>query len=630
MEGSADYAASVYRGVVSGTRTASEQVTADIGSVLPGLGLYELPVPDEDYDAFRSVSGAYGHRLGFAAVDWLVRQSAEASSFIDFFKMLAKGRGWQEAFEQAFDIAVDDFYQGFGRYRAAAAPQPPYPTDIGERVPHTGQEPGEPNLVFVGDVPLGTQAAVRSEFEEQLGFFSERFGAGNADYTVHVGTDVASIRNVYLRLFSSEPPGDFCAASAGVGGVLAVLSCTGARIHKIAEYHPILVRQQLAPWTSLPPIPAEYDIYGPVWLAHAVEAYIEHAYQTAAGIEGRGGLSLRISQAIRVGEPLRTLDTRDGFYEAGYREGRALASFAGEWLAERAGEPALFEYYRLLPTSESWQGAFEGAFGITVDAFYEAFEAYRATVAPPLPHLADDSDEPVLLFVGDIPTETQTAILAEFDSLQAFFNERFAAGTADYTAFVAADAASFDTAYSRVYGVKSGMGLCRLTLHGSFVILSLECYKTLPHSLDAWHFTAVTRELASSVPRGYDPLGPIWLIEAGQTYVEHAYRAAAGREAFGAIRSREISLAVRAVDPLRAWESWAGFDSARYWELRAVAFLAMAWLVERAGEPAIFEYYRLLPESSSWQDAFETAFGIAIDEFHKAFEAYRAELAPAS
>ena len=61
-----------------------------------------------------------------------------------------------------------------------------------------------------------------------------------------------------------------------------------------------------------------------------------------------------------------------------YWVGRALSFLAGEWLAERAGEPALFEYYRLLPTSDSWEAAFEGAFGITIDDFYEKFEAYRA------------------------------------------------------------------------------------------------------------------------------------------------------------------------------------------------------------------------------------------------------------
>ena len=35
-----------------------------------------------------------------------------------------------------------------------------------------------------------------------------------------------------------------------------------------------------------------------------------------------------------------------------------------------------------------------------------------------------------------------------------------------------------------------------------------------------------------------------------------------------------------------------------------------------------------VPESSTWQEAFEAAFGIAIDDFYEAFEEYRAEVAP--
>ena len=44
----------------------------------------------------------------------------------------------------------------------------------------------------------------------------------------------------------------------------------------------------------------------------------------------------------------------------------------------RAGERAIFEYYRLLPSSDSWKEAFQGAFGITIDDFYEEFAEYRA------------------------------------------------------------------------------------------------------------------------------------------------------------------------------------------------------------------------------------------------------------
>ena len=61
-------------------------------------------------------------------------------------------------------------------------------------------------------------------------------------------------------------------------------------------------------------------------------------------------------------------------------------------------------------------------------------------------------------------------------------------------------------------------------------------------------------------------------------------------------------------------------------EVEALGFLAVDWLLERTGDPAVFEYYRVLPSSSSWQAAFEQAFGLTINEFYEQFEAYRATL----
>ena len=55
-----------------------------------------------------------------------------------------------------------------------------------------------------------------------------------------------------------------------------------------------------------------------------------------------------------------------------------MSFLAADWLVQRAGERAIFKYYRLLPSSDSWEDAFEGAFGITIDDFYAAFAAYRA------------------------------------------------------------------------------------------------------------------------------------------------------------------------------------------------------------------------------------------------------------
>ena len=118
---------------------------------------------------------------------------------------------------------------------------------------------------------------------------------------------------------------------------------------------------------------------------------------------------------------------------AGQQEAEALSFLAAERLAERSGEPSFFEYYRLLPSSASWQASFEGAFGLTPDAFYAEFDRYVSENVPLLPHLIDDRDEPILVLLGDISPGEAAAVRKDFDAAQAFFRERLGAPAADYT-----------------------------------------------------------------------------------------------------------------------------------------------------------------------------------------------------
>ena len=136
----------------------------------------------------------------------------------------------------------------------------------------------------------------------------------------------------------------------------------------------------------MPSMPDGY-YRGPEWMYWG--AYATSAYSVARGLEARDVIDLAMRGAARrVTQPLEALDTRERFDQAGHWDARAVGFLAMQWLVERAGEAALLDYYRLLPASDSWEQAFEGAFGIATDDFYTAFEAYRAEVAPPLPHLA--------------------------------------------------------------------------------------------------------------------------------------------------------------------------------------------------------------------------------------------------
>ena len=111
------------------------------------------------------------------------------------------------------------------------------------------------------------------------------------------------------------------------------------------------------------------------------ELYSLAAYEESRG--RRSYITYRDSVAATVvgnPYPLERIQTTGDVDEVGANAAWSLGFLAVEWLANHAGDPAIFDYYRRLPEAESFATAFEGAFGLTFEEFYEQFAAYRATL----------------------------------------------------------------------------------------------------------------------------------------------------------------------------------------------------------------------------------------------------------
>ena len=126
----------------------------------------------------------------------------------------------------------------------------------------------------------------------------------------------------------------------------------------------------------------------PLWMEAGGGAYIALAYAATTGPKLHVELSRQRAVVERSNVSLAQLATTDGWEAAADDERLALSIVAVDWLLRRAGEAALFDYLRLLPegtlglpslivTSAS---AFEQAFGLAVDEFYEQFDVYRSTL----------------------------------------------------------------------------------------------------------------------------------------------------------------------------------------------------------------------------------------------------------
>ena len=111
-------------------------------------------------------------------------------------------------------------------------------------------------------------------------------------------------------------------------------------------------------------------------------------------------------------------------------------------------------------------------------------------------------------------------------------------------------------------------------------------------------------------------------MEGAAEYAALLYRDSRGEEAYA-----------DAID----FDRWAvSYEHARLEDIEEVvwaldgtfslATLGVDWLVRRAGEDSLIAYFRALPESANWEEAFEEAFGLSVADVYPAFAAHREDV----
>ena len=490
------------------------------------------------------------------------------------------------------------------------------------------------DYVFPAGVPAERQASIRGDMASVVTFFAERYGLRPPEFTVTVDLD--------LDIFAGARAREILISSRALDYSLLGVTLAHEYFHvlqwRLGEYSPDVIDPS------------------PRWMTEGSATYAGGLYrQQRWGTTPEALRLARLRHSLTVEEELDEL-TRSRLFYAGEGPVYSLAALALEWLSgyAAADSPETFEptalgwsdglpdraayvaYYDGLAAAGDWEEALESTFGLPPDGFYDSFEAYRAAlVASRFPHLADDEDEPLLVLVGGIAAETEAAVRAAFEGVQAFFGERLRAGPADYTVYAAAASDSVTEAHVRAFGVAPADGFCRRASSGiaALVVINLGCRSEAPYELDHYHHARARDRLApsSALPPaedGLDGRGPWWLLQAIRGYAEHAFDATRGGPTLEEIRAAQASLARGVAPALASLEVVGDASAAGYQGARALAFLAGVRLAERAGEAALFDYYRQLPGSASWREAFDAAFGMSAADFQAAFEAYRDEAAP--
>lgn len=375
-------------------------------------------------------------------------------------------------------------------------------------------------------------------------------------------------------------------------------------------------------------------LYGPYWMIEGPAVYAAALYFESFRDDDRGFDRERwfaVSGSVHV----PSLEhSQEGYapnvdYDLGF--------LVTEWLVGHAGRDALIDYYRRLASSSNWEDAFEGAFGISVDDFYARFEAHRADVAPPLPHLVDGAVGPVVAYLGNVPKETREQIQAELDSVKTFLTRHLGVELMESTLFIAEDSDAARATFERHFGATGLTVEEACSIGGSVTLYVLTC----PHPLPGYG-THIGHHIAGLIADKAHGNPPLWLSFDGEAYLKARYRLAHGlTDALGRTFEEELSqythTAKQSSVTMQQIEHHEGWSAASVSETTALGFLAVDWLVRRAGEASVVEYYRLLPRghpsfrwhepnAGSWQAAFEGAFGLTIDDFYEAFADYRSGL----
>ena len=149
------------------------------------------------------------------------------------------------------------------------------------------------------------------------------------------------------------------------------------------------------------------------------------------------------------------------------------------------------------------------------------------------------------------------------------------------------------------------------------IYLNDPCFGSLAHE----YVHALQHELARR--NGRENTEPVWLTEGAAEYWSEQYRAWQYFRSYEHVLENVIASRARAATaPLsRLWTYDALLAQTHGY---ALSHLAVDWLVNHAGEEALFTYYAQ-PGQSSWTSRFKSSFGLSPSEFFEEFEAYRAK-----
>ena len=238
--------------------------------------------------------------------------------------------------------------------------------------------------MFLGDVSAERQVEVRRAVEDVMSFFDDRYGVVVPEFKLYLSPDPETASAQYTGLTGREPPpswGGFVAEGReGTEDELLAFLAGWWVTTGDDELREILAHEyfHLIQFSVLRA--AGVSRSSPEWLIEGTAVHNEELYLEDY-TDSETSRTHRLIPLRNAG-PFR--DIADSFGHGWYE----IAGLAIDWLVARSGNPgASLEYWRSLAEEPDWSKAFESAFTITPEGFFEAFEEHRTAIAASAPRI---------------------------------------------------------------------------------------------------------------------------------------------------------------------------------------------------------------------------------------------------
>ena len=584
------------------------------------------------------------------------------SSLMHYYTLLQPGTKWQEAFETAFGMPVAEFYELFEEHRAAGFPDPNRPTP-------TGPQTVDDYIVWkVGNEVSATAEAEARETILAVHDYAVGIGMPRIDHPItiflyyNLDSLAAQFNATAGRVFEDWVEPDFAAGRSMINDQKDFVALNTSA-ERYQEYSSDTRKESLAEslfnvyrtaltgiWRGTPrdAVPAE----GPAWLIEASKRFLTYQALRAPGPESCDLTRARYARIYQSADtPLSDAETWSGYNSM--RSAPQHSFLAVELLAEQAGQESIMGYFASLRRGAAWQEAFQTEFGMTVAEFYQLFEERRAAGfprprCPTLPPLVTMPGAPEYIkwTIGDeVSAELRQYAVDAARLIHEYATSRglpdieseieiHIHGDLDTLATIYADIAGWSFNESRDFwenrgGGGAGAGWVTMPewTHRNPSEEPIKITRGITHEL-VHAYQAAKYSLVGSNPYGPDDEapkhGPRWLLEGSANFFMYKAMDAGGFLSYDRERLKVIDEAKLVAKPLSGLESHTnglrgvqgGYDLGQ---------LATELLVSIAGEEeAVIRYYTLTQPGTIWQGAFESAFGMTVEEFYELFEAHRA------